>query len=279
MGITVTELSPALSYVDDNQLVDTALRIQETTQPAPERLPTTTEKVAKDLVTRAFNWLYSSPSNNSYYENENYLIPRDWLEARAADIQHNLESQLESFHTDNFDVDLWRIRSLKLEEPNDLATDPAINYPTDNQPYNGDYHGIPTDPIDRWRDAKLSYAYRIAYLGIQHIINMSRDESVTNEEKDRRSIEAIGASLIRCYYFDRLAEYALTQPSDQLVEDPDMATSEDFDNGVNAFEGMLKQNTLSIISKAAWYPYGRRFDYDFNQGRYRFPAPSSEATT
>lgn len=184
----------------------------------PDHAFTPQEKLAKDAVTRLFNDLAAAPNNPNYHTSPAYTVPYDWLTEHAPQIEQDVIQRLGSLCMDNIQADVAGLYRLKHNPP---------AYTHNGE---GGYSPLP----------KVFETSDFMYAGIKDIVTpvMNRfdrgDDSV--EKINGQTIQALGATLVRCYY---LQEFAARQP--------EYLTPEEFER----FKGTYTQNNLSHIRVAA----------------------------
>ena len=169
------------------------------------------QKFAKNAVSRFFDWIDQSPNNPNYHESEAYKRPRDWLEANGYRLEEDITTRLTDLTNHNIPADMARFWHF--------------------------YNDAPKTGEDNHLISKMFEATDIAYAGIKDVVEKARhytlDDSI--EQIDRDIIEAIGATIVRSYYFDQLAD-----------AHPGTLTAEQLSN----FNNLYRQNIISDIQRA-----------------------------
>ena len=216
----VVELSPDHLNVQvfgrDRTLNPDLLAPESDTTVTPEQLSSMRELFAKNAVSRILDALDVSPNNPNYHESAAYTVPRGWLEGQLANIQRQIETGIEDFSMNHVGVDLWHIDQLSMGERHHV-----------NQ-YTGEVVST----------AKYIEAHDIAYSGIKEVTNRPYKSTAETpaEEINKRAVEAIGATLVRSWYFEQLAS-----------EDPKTVTTELLDS----FRQVYMQNILATVQLSA----------------------------
>lgn len=151
-------------------------------------------------------WLADSPNNPGWLESPLYKQYKAWFEIYGPQIE-DIAHGITSLKYDHVATDLRRLAEMRASEK---LSDGAF------------------------------LAYEIAYAGIIDIVEASRNIPAENDHSDtanRRAAQAIGAILIRSYYWDKITE-----------------TNEDTGKARAAppFRRIFKQNILATIQRATY---------------------------
>ncbi len=171
---------------------------------------------AMSAVDKIFDWLAYSPNNPRYLTSETYRLPKEWLEAYAGSLMHEIENGEATISDNNETIDLHRIEIIRG------GTVVHTNRRTGE-----------VEPL-----AKMFVAQDFLEAGIKPVLKQARDSIPEDgaETINNRAVRAIGAMVVRGLYFDRLHE-----------KHPEAFTAEERDSHLATF----RQNIVATIFHTA----------------------------
>ncbi|HMR72666.1 MAG TPA: hypothetical protein PKD68_01515 [Candidatus Saccharibacteria bacterium] len=141
---------------------------------------------AMSAVDQIFDWLAYSPNNPRYLTSETYRLPKEWLEAHTESLVHEIENGTEAISEKNEIIDLYRIEIIR-----------------DGVVVHSNRHTGTVEPL-----AKMFVAQDFLEAGIKPALEQSRNSKPEDgvEAINERAVRAIGAMVVRGFYFDSLHE-------------------------------------------------------------------------
>ncbi len=145
----------------------------------------TSAALARLALEDVAGWLAHSPNNPGYLSSQAYLVPKQWLDEHAGDIQERLTTGIDELTMDNVVIDLVHVAAIR-----------DGNIPHINQKTGEIEHLSPTFAVTDFLNS-----------GIKDIVEQaSRLEAGTpTPEVNERSVQSIGAMLLRGVYFQKLS--------------------------------------------------------------------------
>lgn len=171
--------------LDVDTRTDSQAPLERSVTPERGANESTSAALARLALEDVAGWLAHSPNNPGYLSSQAYLIPKQWLDEHAGEIQERLMTGIDELTKDNVVIDLVHVAAIR-----------DGNIPHINQK---------TGEIER-----LSPTFAVTDFlnsGIKDIVDRaSRLEPGTpTPEVNERSVDSIGAMLLRGVYFQKLS--------------------------------------------------------------------------